>query len=53
MPPIRFIAESFGYTVMWNQDSQTVSIINADNIENVFAKVILTPRHLNLPVRHI
>ena len=43
MLPIRFIAESFGYTVMWNQDSQTVSIINADNIENVFAKGDINP----------
>ena len=53
MLPIRFIAESFVYTVMWNQDSQTVTIINADNIENVFAKGDINPRHLNLPVRHI
>ena len=43
MLPIRFIAESFGYTVMWNQDSQTVTIINADNIENVFAKGDINP----------
>ncbi len=35
MLPIRFIAESFGYTVMWNESAQTVTIMNADiNIKN-------------------
>lgn len=43
MLPIRFVAESFGYTVLWNQDTQTVTIINADKIENVFAKGDVNP----------
>ncbi|MGN0162402.1 MAG: stalk domain-containing protein [Candidatus Ornithomonoglobus sp.] len=43
MLPIRFIAESFGYTVLWSQDTQTVTIINADTIENIFAKGDLNP----------
>jgi len=40
---IRFVAESFGYTVLWNEDTQTVTIINADKIENVFAKGDVNP----------
>lgn len=43
MLPIRFIAESFGYTVLWSQDTQTVTIINADRIDNVFAKGDINP----------
>ena len=38
MLPIRFIAESFGYTVMWNSDTQTVTIMNADKINYVFPR---------------
>lgn len=43
MLPIRFIAESFGYTVLWNGSTETVTIINADKIENVFAKGDVNP----------
>lgn len=43
MLPIRFIAESFGYTVLWSQESQTVTIINADTIDNVFARGGVNP----------
>lgn len=30
MLPIRFVAESFEYTVIWSQEKQIVTIINAD-----------------------
>ncbi len=43
MLPIRFIAESFGFTVVWAEDTQTVTIIDADTIENVFARGDLNP----------
>lgn len=43
MLPIHFIAESFGYTVLWSQDTQTVTILNADKIDNVFAKGDVNP----------
>ena len=43
MLPIRFIAESFGYTVLWTGETQTVTIINADKIDNVFAKGDINP----------
>ena len=43
MLPIRFIAENFGYTVIWNDSTETVTIINADKIENVFAKGDVNP----------
>ncbi len=43
MLPIRFIAENFGYTVLWNDDTETVTIINADMIDNVFAKGDINP----------
>lgn len=43
MLPIRFIAESFGYTVLWTEETQTVTIINADKIDNVFAKGDINP----------
>ena len=43
MLPIRFIAESFGYTVLWTEETQTVTILNADTIENIFAKGDLNP----------
>lgn len=43
MLPIRFIAESFGYTVLWSKETQTVTIINADKIDNVFAKGDINP----------
>ncbi len=43
MLPIRFIAESFGYTVLWSQESQTVTIIDADTIENVFGQGDVNP----------
>ncbi len=43
MLPIRFIAESFGYSVIWSEESQTVVIVNADKIDNVFAKGDVNP----------
>lgn len=43
MLPIRFIAESFGYTVLWTEETQTVTIINADTIDNVFARGGVNP----------
>lgn len=43
MLPIRFIAERFGYTVLWNDESQTVTILDADTIDNVFARGDLNP----------
>lgn len=43
MLPIRFIAETFGYTVLWDGDAQTVTILDADKIENVFARGDLNP----------
>ncbi|MCD8049165.1 MAG: carboxymuconolactone decarboxylase family protein [Clostridia bacterium] len=43
MLPIRFIAESFGYTVLWSQEAQTVTIIDADTIENVFGQGDVNP----------
>lgn len=43
MLPIRFIAETFGYTVLWDETLQTVTILNADTIENVFARGDLNP----------
>ena len=43
MFPIRFIAESFGYTVLWAEDTQTVTIFQAADIDNVFARGDLNP----------
>ncbi|MCC8013992.1 MAG: carboxylesterase family protein [Eubacterium sp.] len=41
--PLRFIAEEMGYTVIWTADSRTITVIDADTIENVFAKGDLNP----------
>lgn len=43
MLPIRFIAEQFGYTVLWDGDTQTVTILDADTIDNVFDHGDLNP----------
>lgn len=43
MLPIRFIAESFGFTVLWSEEPQTITILQADTIENVFARGDLNP----------
>lgn len=43
MFPIRFIAENFGYTVLWSMDTQTLKIIDAVKIDNVFPKGDLNP----------
>lgn len=43
MLPIRFVAESFGYTVIWAQESKTVTIIDASKVDNVFARGDVNP----------
>ena len=43
MLPIRFIAESFGFTVLWNGETQTVTVIDADTIDYVFPRGMVNP----------
>ena len=38
MLPIRFIAESFGFDVEWNENNKTITITNSDEIENIQKK---------------
>ncbi|MCD8158715.1 MAG: hypothetical protein LUD77_07435 [Clostridiales bacterium] len=41
--PLRFTTENMGYSVIWTADSRTITVIDADTIENVFAKGDLNP----------